>query len=266
MKATRVAVLVALALTAGFALSSCGGKKNDSAAADGTKTAKASSKEAKANPESDFRVELTEDGAGVKILEYVGKSPDIVIPDTIEGMPVLEIANYVAGREHETLDQNVWGDWIEVKENNTIKSIVFPDSVRKIGRLDRYVALESVTLPKSLSDNGVDAALAFDGCTALKKVIFPEDIQITILGEFYKCSSLQSVSIPKSVQTICSNAFNGCSSLEEIIIPDGVESYNFGSIFWEGEGYQHGDYVFSGTKLPLKTQARLKQLGYKGSF
>ena len=100
------------------------------------------------------------DGAGVKITAYIGKSPKIIIPAEIEGLPVLEV-EALAECDHE--EDEYWNDildkWVQEKNNITITHIVFPDSVRKTGGdyedrliLDNFDALEYVKLPAGIKE------------------------------------------------------------------------------------------------------------------
>ena len=78
------------------------------------------------------------------------------------------------------------------------------------------------------------------------------------MPEFSNCKALDSISLPSTVEYLSGNAFNGCGSLKEVNIPDSVEKIAF-LLYSEQE-------QFVGTNLNLATQARLKQLGYEGSF
>ena len=87
---------------------------------------------------------------------------------------------------------------------------------------------------------------AFNGCTGLTDIVFPESLRIiddyafrncsslteldinnniTYIGEgaFEDCTSLVRVHIPDSVTSIVYYAFSGCSSLVEVTIPTSVE-------------------------------------------
>ena len=231
------------------------------------------------------------DGAGVKITAYIGKSPKIIIPAEIEGLPVLEV-EALAKCDHE--EDEYWNDifakWVQVKNNITITHIVFPDSVRKTGGdyedrliLDNFDALEYVKLPagikewedkddpklyhkaykSSLTGRGIpiNSLPSFNNCDKLKTVIIPEGIKA--MPEFSNCKALDSISLPSTVEYLSENAFNGCASLKEVNISDSVEKIAF---YYIGEYLNSEQEQFVGTNLNLATQARLKQLGYKGSF
>ncbi len=88
---------------------------------------------------------------------------------------------------------------------------------------------------------------AFNGCSALWKIVLPPTITHIRVSSFFNCTFLQSITIPNSVTSIGASAFYdchnlksvtlsnrikiieqglflGCYSLSSIIIPDGVSS------------------------------------------
>jgi hypothetical protein len=140
-------------------------------------------------PDSDFSVTLGADNKTAVITSYNGRGGRIIIPDTIQGMPVVQIAEGA------------------FRENTRVTEVVISEGVTAIG------------------------ANAFLGCSRLTRV-----------------------TLPSTIRSIGSGAFNGCGELLEVSIPGGVR------ITWNGN-------TFAGSsKLMLATQARLKELGYTGSF
>ena len=94
----------------------------------------------------------------------------------------------------------------------------------------------------------------FSGCTALTTVNLSRVSGISA-RVFSGCTSLTDIAIPESVTQIGDGAFAGCFSLTTITIPESVTRIRFSS------------GAFSGCSgLSLRAQARLKQLGYDGSF
>lgn len=236
--------------------------------ADGSK-GEAAAETLKPNAESDFRVELTEDGAGVRVLEYIGTSPNVVIPDTIQGMPVVEVKSNFCGRNH------IWTDdkLRERRDNNSIKKIVYPDTVTSLGDEfdlwkgdhNDYVALEYVKLSKNLKNQvvphgGTFRPFTFTGCEKLKEVIIPDEVSFEKMGSFVGCKSLKTINIPASVKILPPDAFSYCSSLQEIIFPESATTYDF------DVAYPSASSAFEGTNLPLALQAKIKQFGYGGKF
>ena len=72
--AKRFAMLAGLALALMAVLSFTGCSKKDEIA--------------KAAPESDFEFELSDDGTFIAITMYKGNAKNLVIPETIQGVPV----------------------------------------------------------------------------------------------------------------------------------------------------------------------------------
>lgn len=99
-----------------------------------------------------------------------------------------------------------------------------------------------VNLPSSLLQIGFSS---FEGCTALKTIVLPENLtsidnrafakciglteinmpsKLINIGNaaFYGCESLKSISLPKGIIKVENNLFYGCVSLREVTIPEGV--------------------------------------------
>lgn len=250
-------ILSFMAVLLAFSFSACNknGNKTNSGEAKSEKSNKDNSS-LKENPASDFQYTMTDDGTGVKITKYIGKSPKIIIPATIEDLPVLEV-EYLTDKDHE-YGESYWNsissEWRRKKNNITITHIVFPDSVRTLGKysniipldLSDFDALEYVKLPAGL----LEPDAYFGNCDKLKTVIIPKGLKV--MPDLTNCISLESITLPS---TICQMGdFTGCTNLKEIIIPESITSivFNYSS--------------FEGTHLPLATQAKLKQLGYEGKF
>ena len=85
-------------------------------------------------------------------------------------------------------------------------------------------------------------------------VVVPEGVTEIGANAFSACSRLTRITLPTTIQSIGSGAFNGCGELLEVSIPDGT------SIAWNGNTF------VGNAKLLLASQARLKELGYTGSF
>ena len=164
---------------------------------------------------------------------------ELVIPDTIEGNPVISIGD------------NAFGDC----EN--LISITIPEGVTSIGIRAFWscTSLASITIPESVTTID-DNAFAF--CSKLTNVSIPGGVTLVGKGAFIRCSSLINISvdeenlhyrsiegvfftktqstllffpsgreglytIPDGVTLINSYAFDSCL-LSEVIIPDGVTS------------------------------------------
>ena len=122
------------------------------------------------------------------------KNPDIVIPSTYKGLPVVGIWERAFYR------------------NSFIRSLKISEGVRSIEKEAFYEcsSLTSVTIPKSVRLIGESA---FSYCNALNKVSISDGVKTINDSAFAVCPSLASVRIPKSVTDIGAQAFSGFDSL-----------------------------------------------------
>ena len=102
--------------------------------------------------------------------------------------------------------------------------IVIPNTVTIIGpeAFKDNDNVTSVTIPGSVSVIGYNA---FEGCTALERVIFSDPVdgaKLTIrVSAFSYCPKLYDIEIPACAEYVTANVFKGCTSLEEIKVhPD----------------------------------------------
>ena len=256
------------------------------------------------NPESDFRVGLNSTNDGVVITGYTGSRTDLVIPEEIQGFPVVELGANSFRRAR-------------------ITSVVFPSTLVTI----QESAFEASSITSVYLRNGLLLGQSvFRNCTQLTTVEIEEGRRAIPYNTFYGCTNLASITLPNSLEAIRNMAFSGTSSLTSITIPGNVkqiERFAFSSsglvtlIISEGverigqEAFRGsrnggqlvsvtlpstiteiGDSAFTGnpalteliipesitrisfeinvfngaSNLPLRTQARLRELGYRGNF
>jgi hypothetical protein len=234
-------------------------------------------------PITDFRYDLTNNGAGVTILQYTGLAADVVVPSEIEGYPVLETGEQAFTRSvlsnlspvsSVVLPQglrkigkraflNTGIVWIEIPDTvieigeeafsrSQLGSIEIPGSVRTIGDgAFSHCRLVRVSIPETVTEIG---GLQFLGSPFLEIVHLPDSM--TEIGTlfFEDCTNLQSVNFPKNLQRIASSAFSGCRSLRTIEIPDEIQRVTFDS---------NTIFAASWTNLPLATRKKLQDLGYR---
>lgn len=79
--------------------------------------------------------------------------------------------------------------------------------------------MTSVTIPGSVQVIGYHA---FDGCTALERVIFEDPTDgadmIIRLSAFANCPKLTTCEIPAVATYVTANIFKGCTSMEKITV------------------------------------------------
>ena len=129
--------------------------------------------------------EFVADGDGMRLyaLGKDYKSGDVVIPDTIEGKPVVAIGN----NNSATPDAVFSGD-------TALTSVKIPSTVTQIGRCD------------------------FDGCTNLSSIDFGENSQLKIICNwaFRGCTSLTRVDLPDSLTELREGAFRDSTALTSV--------------------------------------------------
>ncbi len=151
---------------------------------------------------------------------------DLIIPSRYLEKPVTAIA------------ANVF------KNNDTVTSVVIPDSVTAIGNsaFEGCDALASIALPSAVSKLGSRAfaecgalssaslgatlrtvpASVFEGCEALKTVTMPRSVTTILDKAFFGCTALETLALPAMLKEIGVSALEGCSSLTSLEIPSTV--------------------------------------------
>ena len=199
------------------------------------------------NAASDFDYDTFEkDGERViRLIRYKGERTDVVIPDTIDGLPVRILLGVTKQN-----DKGYTGVAQGVFEGTAIESVYIPSSVSSLGlgTFAHCTKLEQVEFAKGcgitlLSTSTFESCTAltridlspltklkgtyysFRDCTSLKEIIFPEGMTIIDEGSFLNCSALQSLYLPDSLEKIVKNAFEGCIGIESISIGKNLRLY-----------------------------------------
>ena len=149
------------------------------------------------SPVSDFKYRKT--SSGVIIKEYIGNSAEVVIPDKIDGGPVVEIG-------------------MRAFIGKKIQSVTVPEGVKKIGEFafSGCKELTSVELPEGLEVIDIGA---FNNCTALNDIDLPDTLTSLGTEAFYECTSLKYIYLPGNITDFGSKVFGLCG-LEEIEFSD----------------------------------------------
>ena len=152
----------------------------------------------------------TSDDTSVTITKYIGTATDVVIPATIDGVPVTGIA-------YQAFDRCT-----------SMTSVIIPFSVTSIGTraFAECTSLTSVTIPNSVTSI---RDKAFTGCTNLTSITISDNVTEIDYAVFAHCTSLKSITIPESVTRIGESAFSFCGSLKSITIPDSVTNIGDGA-------------------------------------
>lgn len=198
-------------------------------------------KKGKPAPETDFETQLTEDGNGVIITKYKGCAKNVVIPATIQGLPVVEVGGFD-------------GVFDEFKDG-TVKTVVIPEGVQFISSYG-FLSLENigaVVFPSSLKVIGEGA---FKDCENLTTAGLNEGL-IGIGQEAFASTNVSSVTLPKSLRFLGRSVWALCNNLSEINIPDNLSvvcvdmggAEQFETFFTDLYDSRNFEEFFSGTKI-----------------
>ncbi len=142
------------------------------------------------------------------VFSYKGNSTNLVIPETYNGGPVVEIL------------ENAF------KGNTSIENVTIPSSVTKIGdsAFEGCTSLKTINVPEgvtTISNN------AFKDCTSLTTISLPSTLRIIQEKAFANCYNLENFNLPSSVTTIFEYAFENCAKIKELEFSLGGVVYQY---------------------------------------
>ena len=169
--------------------------------------------------------------------------PHLVIPETIEGMPVVAIDGTTAFCKSNiesvvfptSLERIEWSQFAECSRLTSV-SFAAEGNLKKIGRYAfQNCPLTCVSIPASVET--IDD-YAFKSNSSLTSVSFAAEGKLKKIGSYaFQYCPLTHVVIPSSVQEIAGNAFYDCKILTSV------------SFAAEGNLKKIGSYAFQGTAL-----------------
>lgn len=173
------------------------------------------------NAESDF--EWKEVPGGVEITRYKGTRPDLVIPSSLGGLPVVAIGDftYLNWRNERGISlrslvvpEGVVSIGSSAFSSNQLRSVVLPSSLREIGRGAFFGnQLTAIDLPAGLTGLG-DSAFSSN---MIRSVVIPAGITRIDYRTFAN-NHLTSVGLPEGLTDIGEGAFDH-NHLTEIALP-----------------------------------------------
>lgn len=180
---------------------------------------------------------------GIAIVDYHGDDINLVIPEYIDGLPVISVSIICAQTENK----------------NKIESVTLPSSLRVIndGAFKDMFNLKTVTMGEGVEQIGDEA---FSGCCSLKNINFSKNIMRIGSNAFYRCTALESVVLPEGLITLEESAFRDCSFLMEVTFNDkllriGANAFfccNLQSVELKENVVEIGNFAFS-DNVNLKT-------------
>jgi|GEM_PF-2894583 len=198
---------------------------------------------------------ISPDHTFITITGYTGDGGSVVIPASIENLPVTTIGDhalsYCATLKDVTIPDSVTtiGE-LAFNACSTLTSVTLGNGVTTIGYAGffRCSALTSLTLGSGVTCIG---GAAFQDCSALTSLTIPNGV--TSIGDyaFINCSSLTSVTIPNSVISIGDGAFLNCIELPSVMLPESVSS--FGNSEFQGCRNLKNVILLGAVQLPANT-------------
>ena len=190
---------------------------------------------------------------GAQITKYNGNAWTVNIPNEIDGYKVKSIGKEAfknASMRSVTMPDTVTSIGEKAFYGcSSLKNITLSKKLTSIGSLAfAYTAIESIFIPKSLTDCGTYYYDYYRGpfayndyltkaefeegtktipkyvlaSTAIEDVIIPDSVTTINANAFVNCANLEAIDLSTSLKTIGDNAFKHCVSLTEIVLPDSV--------------------------------------------
>lgn len=162
----------------------------------------------------------------VAITKYIGTEQDVQIPENIDGIPVIEIAD-TAFFANEKLRSVEIPEGIQFIGASTFEGCRFlteirlPSTLMEIGKkvFCDCSALPYIEIPQNVS---AISQQSFLNCSALSDVILHEGVLATIGVEAFKGCGIKNLVIPNSVSIIDESAFQNCA-VETVILPEKLD-------------------------------------------
>ena len=174
-------------------------RENGSISEDGDKTT-----------ESGLIYRVYSEGGHAEITGYNGSEKNLIIPDTLDGVPVTSIGQ-------------------QAFVNCTVlESVEIPDSITRMGYwvFSGCSSLKQVRLSKNLKYINMDC---FSECSSLESIMIPEGVTQLAPGAFMHCTNLKKIELPSTLEGIYEHAFARCTNLTQITIPEKVKVIAYGA-------------------------------------
>lgn len=116
-------------------------------------------------------------------------------------------------------------EYVSIPSSVSYNGVNYP-----VKQIDEYAfrnsdELKSITIPNSVTCIG---DYAFEACDSLNSINIPNSVTSIGWAAFYGCRSLPTITIPNSVTSIGGVAFSGCTALTTVTIPNSIDSIRYG--------------------------------------
>lgn len=169
----------------------------------------------------DYKYFVTEDGSGVEIVVYTGSERHLVIPNEMDGLPVVAIGRSVFFRkelESVTLPKGLKEIGEHAFSDNALEHIVFPESLTQVGDWAfAWNKITSVDLPKNMKE--IPNALFWEN--KITHIDIPHGVEVIGSSVFIR-NELVSVTLPSTLKAIGDSAFS-TNKITHIVLPEGLE-------------------------------------------
>lgn len=197
--------------------------------------------QAETDPETGLNYDIdSKKEVSIKGISQIPDNGKIVIPATIDDMPVTSIAMFA------------------FMEKTTLTSVTIPACVATIGNAAFYKCtnLSEVVFAEGSKLTNIPEDAFYK--TALSSINLPDDI--TSIGDyaFYE-TALEKIKIPAAVTTLGTYAFSDCKNLSEVVFTEGSKLANIPDYTFYGTALRSinlpdaitsiGDYAFKNTHI-----------------
>ena len=167
-----------------------------------------------------------------------GKSVDLVIPGSLEGLTVTAL-----GTEESSLT---------VDGGNMVRSITVPASVEVITGAyftdKQFPNLATATFAAGSNLTELPAELFAN--SPVTSVMLPTNLKTISEKAFYTCTKLSSIDVPASVRTIGEYAFTNCDSLATIKLREGLKTIGDAAFTTDNSSYAYHNMTYTSISIP----------------
>ena len=178
----------------------------------------------------DYEYKLDTSVDEITITKYNGSANELVVPEKIEGYPVVAIG-YNAFRENRKLNVVTLPKTLTTIEREVfrgcdrLETVDIPDSVESIGSAAFYGCskLGEFDYPKSwkTTDSWGEGRI-LEGCEKITEITIPDGVTLIPRYAFDNCSNITKVVMPSSVKKIDVRAFGYNDNLTEVVFSDNI--------------------------------------------